>query len=50
MIGERLADLRRDKSLSQKVLANARGLSFYTISSLGREKRAPDDDMKVKIA
>ena len=50
MIGERLADLRKDKKLNQKDLAHKLGISAYTVSSYEREKSTPDDDMKVKIA
>lgn len=50
MIGERLADLRKDKKLGQKELAEKLKISPYTISSYEREKSTPDDEMKVKIA
>ncbi|HQA59384.1 MAG TPA: helix-turn-helix transcriptional regulator [Acetivibrio sp.] len=50
MNGERLADLRKDKNMSQKELAQKLGISVYTISSYEREKSTPDDDMKAKIA
>ena len=44
MNGERLADLRKDKNMSQKELAQKLGISVYTISSYEREKSTPDDD------
>ena len=50
MIGERLADLRKDKKLSQKDLAMELKLSTYTVSSYEREKSTPDDETKMKIA
>ena len=50
MIGERLADLRKDKKLSQKELAEKLKISTYTVSSYEREKSTPDDEMKIKIA
>ena len=50
MIGERLADLRKDRALNQRDLADKLGISVYTVSSYEREKSTPDDDMKVKIA
>ena len=50
MIGERLADLRKDKNMSQKDLAQQLGISVYTVSSYERENSTPDDNMKVKIA
>ena len=50
MIGERLADLRKDRRLSQKALAERLRISTYTVSSYERGKSTPDDDMKMKIA
>ena len=50
MIGEHLADLRKDKKLSQKELAEKLKISTYTVSSYEREKSTPDDEMKIKIA
>ena len=50
MVGERFADLRKDKKLSQKELADKLKISAYTISSYEREKSTPDDEMKIKIA
>ncbi|MFT9055953.1 MAG: helix-turn-helix transcriptional regulator, partial [Ethanoligenens sp.] len=50
MIGERLAELRKDKGLSQKDLANELKISTYTVSSYERDNSDPDDEMKIKIA
>lgn len=50
MIGERLAELRKDKGLNQKELAKELSLAWQTISSYERETSSPDDEMKVKIA
>jgi len=50
MIGERLADLQKDKKLCQKELAEKLKISTYTVSSYEREKSTPDDEMKIKIA
>lgn len=50
MIGERLADLRKDKKFSQKELAEKLKISTYTVSSYEREKSTPDDEMKIRIA
>ena len=49
MIGERLADLRKDRGLRQKELAEILNISPFTVSSYERENSAPDDDMKIKI-
>lgn len=50
MIGERLAELRKDKKLSQKDLAEKLSISIYTVSSYERDNSTPDDEMKIKIA
>ena len=50
MIGERLAELRKDRKLSQRDLALKLNISVYTVSSYEREKSTPDDEMKIKIA
>ena len=50
MIGERLAELRKDRGLSQQEFAEIFGLSTSTISSYEREVNEPDDSTKVKIA
>lgn len=50
MVGERLAELRKDRGLSQKGLAAILELSTSTISSYEREINEPDDAIKIKIA
>jgi len=50
MIGERLADLRKDKGIKQIELAKILGISLHTLSNYEREKSTPDDGMKAKIA
>jgi len=50
MIGERLADLRKDKGLKQIELAKKLGISLHTLSNYEREKSTPDDEMKIEIA
>ena len=50
MIGERLADLRKDKGLNQKDLAEVLGISLHTLSNYEREISTPDDEMKIRIA
>lgn len=50
MVGERLAELRKDRGLSQKELAAILELSTSTISSYEREINEPDDVIKIKIA
>ena len=50
MDGERLKELRKDRGLSQKQLAEILGISENSISLYERNINTPDDDMKVKIA
>lgn len=50
MIGERLAELRKDKHLTQEELAALLTVSKYTISAYETEKSTPDDEIKVKMA
>lgn len=50
MIGERLADLRKDRRMTRKDLATQLSLSVHTIASYEQNKSTPDDDIKVKIA
>ena len=50
MIGERLQELRKDAGLSQKDLAEKLCLSHHTISYYERDKSAPTDETKIKIA
>ena len=50
IIGERLAELRKDAGLDQAELARLLSLSHHTISSYERNKSAPNDEIKVKMA
>ncbi|PWM36758.1 MAG: XRE family transcriptional regulator [Clostridiales bacterium] len=50
MRGDRLADLRKDKGLTQQDLANELNISYHTISSYETNRSNPDDEMKIKIA
>ena len=50
MIGERLAELRKDTGLNQQDLADKLGLSLSAISSYERSISSPDDDVKIKLA
>lgn len=50
MIGERLADLRKDKGWTQGELAEKLGLSVHTIGSYEQNRTQPDDEMKLKIS
>jgi len=50
IIGERLAELRKDAGLDQTGLARLLSLSHHTISSYERNKSTPNDELKVKIA
>lgn len=50
MIGDRLAELRKDKSLFQQELAEELGLAASTISSYEIGNSSPDDKTKVRLA
>jgi len=50
LVGERLAELRKDKGLEQKELAAILGVSERSISLYERELSAPRDKIKIKIA
>ena len=50
MIGDRLAELRKDQNLYQQELAKELGLASSTISSYEIENSSPDDETKVKLA
>ncbi|MBR2735512.1 MAG: helix-turn-helix transcriptional regulator [Clostridia bacterium] len=50
MVGERLSELRKDRGLKQKELADKLGISVHTISSYERNLSTPDDEMKIRIA
>jgi transcriptional regulator with XRE-family HTH domain len=48
--GEILADLRKDKGMSQDELAVELGISQEKLSTYERGKHSPPDDIKVRIA
>lgn len=50
MIGERLAELRKDAGISQQELADRLSLTKFTISSYEREKTMPSDEIKIELA
>ena len=50
MIGERLAEIRKDNGMSQRELADMLGLSLSAVSAYERGINSPDDSTKVKIA
>jgi len=50
MIGERLAEIRKDRGMTQKELAKFLSVSATTISGYERNKKTPCDDTKVRIA
>lgn len=50
MNGERLAEIRKDKKVTQKALAKALSVSATTISGYERGRNSPNDDLKVKLA
>ncbi len=50
MIGERLAEIRKDHDMSQQELADRLSLTKYAVSSYEREKTVPSDEIKVRIA
>jgi transcriptional regulator with XRE-family HTH domain len=50
LIGERLAELRKDKNLYQQELADELGVAASTISSYEIDNSSPDDTMKVRLA
>lgn len=50
MIGERLADLRKDRQMSQEELGQLLGVGRRTISAYEKDKVVPPDETKVKIA
>ena len=49
-IGERLADLRKDKGLRQKELADKLGVKEKTISAYENDITAPSDRVQEEIA
>lgn len=50
LVGERLADLRKDKGLQQKELASIIGVSERSVSLYERGLVSPNDEVKLKIA
>ena len=50
MIGERLIELRKDKGLTQKQLAEKLFLNFRTYSGYERDETEASDEVKIKIA
>ena len=50
LVGERLADLRKDKGLQQKELAGIIGVSERSVSLYERGLSSPSDKVKIKMA
>ena len=50
MIGERLAELRKDYKMSQRDLAKRLDVSVQTISAYENDSSTPNDEMKIEIA
>ncbi len=50
ILGDRLAELRKDKGWKQEQLAKELSISVHTVMSYEQGKSNPDDDMKIKIA
>ena len=50
MIGERLAELRAERGITQPELAKVLAVSVTTISGYERNRTCPSDETKVKIA
>ena len=50
LVGERLADLRKDKGLHQKELAAIIGVTERSVSLYERELSSPRDEVMLKIA
>ena len=46
---ERLSELRKDSSLSQRQLADRLSISAHTVSSYERNISTPNDGMKIRI-
>lgn len=49
MIGERLAEIRKDHGDTQKSLAVRLNVAHFTVSSWEQEKSEPNNDMLVRI-
>ena len=50
MLGERLQEIRKERNLTQKQLANKLEISIHTVASYERGKSSPDDGIMVQIA
>ena len=50
MIGARLAELRKNKHLSQKAFGKLFNISAHTVSSYETERTEPSDALKIKMA
>lgn len=50
MIGERLGEVRKDHSMTQKQLAEVMKVSEATVSAWERNITCPDDETKVRLA
>ena len=50
MVGERLIELRKDRGLTQKELAELLHVNYRTYSDYEREETEAGDDFKVKLA
>lgn len=50
MDGERLSEVRKDRGLTQKQLADLFAVSVHTISSYERGLTTPDDELKIRLA
>ena len=50
MIGERLAELRKDRGWDQKELADKLKVTFHTVSSYERNRSEPNNEMLKKMA
>lgn len=49
MYGQRIRDLRKEKKLTQKQLADALGVDFRTVSFWETERYQPNFDQLVKL-
>lgn len=50
MMGDRLQDLRKDRKMSQKQLAEQLNISVHTVSSYERSRSSPDHEVLIRIA
>lgn len=49
-LGKRIAEIRKNKNLTQKELANILGISRASLAMYETNKREPDKDMLSRIA